>query len=285
MSISDLWNDDIKKYNRPSAMTREAAIELIRKFLIAVENYKEPENNGDELSKLFDELISSLTKVKYHIPTDPIMYLARKARWVNAGWNKYYEYENCPGWLQPYWWEGEKERSLVKAIKLRFSGGNSRKFWDHINSLGGKTGDVMYYVGVQLQNYEEDVEKYLTELTSRIESLEKEMYDALAYVDFIEKSESKYCSCGDTETWFDRSQITDGEGNLIQDMCDRCCKCGKEKLPKPDNQMDDMPIESTPDEEVLVNELSDYIKAFIQNGCPWNDLKIELQAIIKGGKI
>jgi len=43
-----------------------------------------------------------------------------------------------------------------------------------------------------------------------------------------------YCVCEtETETWFDRTMTTDGKGNVLQDMCTRCCVCGKEKKSKP----------------------------------------------------
>ena len=49
--------------------------------------------------------------------------------------------------------------------------------------------------------------------------------------------EHDYCTCGETETWFDHSVPTDSKGNVLQDMCERCVKCGKEKgtkAPAPD---------------------------------------------------
>lgn len=45
-----------------------------------------------------------------------------------------------------------------------------------------------------------------------------------------------YCTCGETDTWFDRTMTTDGKGNVLQDMCDRCCTCGKEVKPTPTDE-------------------------------------------------
>jgi hypothetical protein len=46
-------------------------------------------------------------------------------------------------------------------------------------------------------------------------------------------TDDKYCTCeGDKIiTWFDRTMTTDDKGNVLQDMCDRCCTCGKEVKP------------------------------------------------------
>jgi hypothetical protein len=46
---------------------------------------------------------------------------------------------------------------------------------------------------------------------------------------------SKYCTCeSETDTWFDRTMTTDGKGNVLQDMCTRCCVCGKELASTPE---------------------------------------------------
>ena len=67
----------------------------------------------------------------------------------------------------------------------------------------------------------------IKELAERVKALEAGKSDL----------EHDYCTCGETETWFDRSFSTDSKGNVLQDMCERCVKCGKEKgtkAPAPD---------------------------------------------------
>lgn len=57
---------------------------------------------------------------------------------------------------------------------------------------------------------------------------------------------SDYCTCDHrTDTWFDRSIVTDEHGKVLQDMCTRCCECGK--AVRPSEQDSDEKNSSQPD--------------------------------------
>ena len=94
------------------------------------------------------------------------------------------------------------------------------------------------------------------------------------------KPSPEYCTCGETETWFDRSMTTDEQGNVIQDMCDRCVKCGKEKkyVPEPDD------AEPAPDREMVEPpEFHDFCERVFEPGTDYRtgDIRMLLREHIK----
>lgn len=75
-----------------------------------------------------------------------------------------------------------------------------------------------------------DLADRLDAAEQQVKSAKTHIHEHIKWHTHIDKPSPEYCTCGETETWFDRSMTTDEQGNVIQDMCDRCVKCGGEMV-------------------------------------------------------